>query len=446
MISNLLKLLLKGEKIRNISIQYIMNFKKIGLSSIQAKDSAPHRLIMWNAYKKNILLARYTEKLFHKPNFQKAVIFARFFICLINLTRFKIPKEKYNIWGLYSYQNEFRAIKRFLQSAPPDLAKQSSAMIQFGRISLIKIPRVFFHAIYLFKQALHDLPHLERSSFLVTMRQVDFLFYYYYWCRHLKANPDILPKIVISSTESNPEIIGPALAVKLFNVFQLYINHGSLASDLGLFFHDLFFVSNHDFRQKIQSHYYTNDNVCCHVMGARSAGQQIKALSTKSDQKILIIGSILSNNEKITRLLRNYTKAFPLAKIYFRPHPNKALSNPLPKQLLKDLPFEIVTNDETVKKQAKDYDIILVGNSSAAQELMEELIPSFYVDIDDSPYDTYGFIQQQFIPVGDLPANLKNEYETVYFSAAWEKTLEYFCPLKNKSDLDDFWRILQKRF
>jgi hypothetical protein len=429
---NWLKQLLKGQKKNDFQCEILMDFKEIGLTSIKYKDDSAYRRAIWHDYKNKFFFARVAEAFFDIRGLKKIMILIRAAASLISVSRYTEPNGNFKVWGICNYGNEFRALQRFQKDIGADYGLQDLLIIHFDKISLIKMLPVLFNIHHIIKFSAQDLKQLEASSFLISMRQIEFLIFFNYWNKYFSINPT--PKLLVSSSESNPEIIGFTLAAKANGVTQLFVNHGSLASGLGLFFHDLYCLSNYDLQNKIADK-CCNKNAQYFIIGQRDSEKKVLAFSAKSNLKILVIGSILNNYSKLAKIFQSYKIIFPDAELYFRPHPNEISTGSFKMEILNTCKVKVVANAITLKKQVQNYELILVGNSSAAQEAMEELIPSFYVEIDNAPYDVYGFMQRQFLPSGEFPENLKNSYEKIYLSKEWQETLEYFCPSAEKSDL-----------
>ncbi len=411
------------------------DYLALGLKSIALKDNSEFRKKMWSHFKnKSSLPLNLLEWSFNFSFVRFLIIRVRWLYGLYVLSRYSFPVwEKNSGWQLFHYTNEEKAILNLTDNLNFPFEK-----LIFGKA---KLEHFITHLPFIIPALLNtycSISLIEKNNFLVSLRQVDFLNSYHFWNLQFKTNLHRLPFCLISSSESNSEIIGPALAAKTHGIKLIFTNHGALSFEQGLFFHDSFALTNADTLDKVKTTLVDQQAPLFLIGSKLNSSEQIKPFTFDKIKSVYIVGSITTEPEKILKLIQNYSVHFGSLKFYYRSHPNPHMQTDM-----SGYEVEMVSFNERITEQAKKYDLILVGNSSAVQELIGAGLPVFSVDIDNAPQDLYGFQKRDFVADGNSATQLETEYKRVYLNENFSQIFNYYCEPENQKKMNELNGLLK---
>lgn len=400
----------------------------LGLKSIKMKDSSTHRGILFQNYIDTSFLYRIFLKnpLVHTSFYQNFISYLFSFYSLLNTLKINFDfKNDQQFITIYEHNNEIRCIKARLSAD------------QFLRTGFITFTNKF--NFWVFKQFLGNVgltfrifrlcvKLVQKKGVLIGTRQGQFLFLY---ALTHKVNLNTLPLIV--STESNPNVIGIALAAQKKGHKVVYINHGFLDSDLGIFFHDQVVAQGEALIKRIKPCIHSHPLI-------NNVGAYYPVLTFKMPvRSIRVVGIVLSLNpieSKVIQLITQIGNIHPEVRIEIRPHPNLIFSNELT-QNLKSLSKVSVLNPTDWINFHTDWDLAIAGNTSAHIDLIAKGIPCLGMDIDKNPEDLYGFYKDQFILKADYHNNIQQDLNDFYHHEKWnQKKLSYLPNLSATIQVD----------
>ena len=391
----------------------------LGLKSIKMKDSSKHRGILFQNYINTFFLYRWilNNPFSQKHFYQRFISYIFSVYGLLNTSKISFDfKKNQQFITIYEHHNEFRSIKARL----PDGDFSYSGFIRFpGKINLWVLKQFFANLSLTLRLFKLTAKLIQKNGVLIGTRQGQFIFLYS--LTH-KIKMGSIPLII--STESNPNIIGIALAAQKNGHKIIYINHGFLDSNLGLFFHDKIVAQGDALINRIKPFILSNPTVC-------NVGSYYPVLAMKIPiTKIQVVGIVLSLNpieSKISDLILNIKKAHSDVRIEIRPHPNLIFSSQLTKNLKENNNVVVLPPTDWLNFH-NEWDLAIAGNTSAHIDLIAKGIPCIGMDIDKNPDDIYGFYQDHFILKVDYHNNIHNDLNSFYDKEEWNQKKRTYLP------------------
>lgn len=402
----------------------------LGLKSIKMKDSSIHRAILFQNYIDTSLLYKFIlQNSFATSRFYQKIISYLFSVYgLLNTLKISFDfKPQDQFITIYEHHNEIRCIKARL--SPEQYSH--SGFIKFNKkINWWVIKQFFNHLNLSFRIFKLSARLIQKNGVLIGTRQCQFLFLYNlaYKIENLGAAP------IIVSTESNPNVIGIALAAQKNGHKIIYINHGFLDSNLGIFFHNHIVAQGDALIERIKPFIFATASIS--NVGAYYPIQPLKVPVSK----VRVIGIVLSLNPLESELLKLITQISlndPEARIEIRPHPNLIFSDGLTEKLKNNSKVSVLHPTDWLNFHT-EWDLAIAGNTSAHIDLIAKGIPCIGMDIDKNPEDIYGFYQDQFILKADYHSNIHKDLNSFYHNENWnQKKLGYLPSLAPIIQIDE---------
>ena len=406
----------------------------LGLKSIRMKDSSAHRGILFQNYIDTSLLYKIILKnpLAKLAFYQKILSYLFSLYSLLNTLRISFDfKDNQKFVTIYEHQNEIRCIKARLSSDQLAL----SGFITFPKkINWWVFKQFICHLRLSFKMFKVTAGLIQKNGVLIGTRQGQFLFIY-----SLTHNLKTLTSTsFIISTESNPNVIGIALAAQKKGHRIIYINHGFLDSDLGLFFHDQIVAQGEALIERIKPFLSSSPMIS-------NVGAYYPVLELKIPvQKIKVVGIVLSLNPieaEILNLIDLIGKVHPEVRIEIRPHPNLIFSSELTHNLKNNSKVSVLNPVDWLNFHT-EWDLAIAGNTSAHIDLIAKGIPCIGMELDQNPEDMYGLYRDSFILRCNYHNNILIELNNFYDSERWQlKKLAYLPDLAPRIQIDT--RVLE---
>ena len=400
----------------------------LGLKNIKMKDSSNHRGILFQNYINTSFLYRLILKnpLAQTDFYQNFISYLFSFYSLLNTLKVSFNlKSTSQYITIYEHNNEIRCIKARLF----DEYFSSSGSITFSkRINLWVLGQFFSNFGFSLRLVKLSAKLIQKNGVLVGTRQGQFLFFY---ALTHKIEMDSLPLII--STESNPNVIGIALAAQKKGHEVIYINHGFLDANLGLFFHNRIVAQGDALINRIKPLILSHPII-------NNVGSYYPVLPLKIPiSKIQVVGIVLSLNpveSKLLNLIINIGKIHPDVRIEIRPHPNLIFSGQLTQKLRQNNKVSVLNPTDWLNFR-NEWDLAIAGNTSAHIDLIAKGIPCIGMSIDQNPDDMYGFYQDHFILKMDYHQHIQNDLNAFYNNMEWnQKKLTYLPELDAKIQVD----------
>lgn len=401
----------------------------LGLKSIKMKDSSKHREILFQNYIDTSLIYKTILKnpIAKTRSYQKLLSYIFSAYSFLNTLRVKLNfKSNQQLLTIYEHNNEIRCIKARLS---PDYFSHSGFITFSNKLNFWVLKQFFGNAAFSIRLFKISAKLIQRNGILIGTRQGQFLFFYA--LTHKIKIPKLSPLVI--STESNPNVIGIALAAQKKGHKVIYINHGFLDAHLGLFFHDQVVAQGDALIKRIKPFIISNPVIS--NVGAYYPVEPIRV----PVPKVQVVGIVLSLNpieSSIIELISNIGKIHPEVRIEIRPHPNLIFSSELT-QNLKTNKNVIVLNPTDWMHFDTDWDLAIAGNTSAHIDLIAKGIPCIGMNIDQNPEDIYGLYQDQFILKADYHNDIHHELNAFYNNEVWnQKKYSYLPFLDSRIQVD----------
>ncbi len=400
-----------------------MRHLKIGLTSIKKKDSSPVRQQLFSDFLRTKRFVLIVLKLL--PN-RAAALLAPFYgflrLLAIDCSFSKNPA----LVAVYQYDNEIRCITSRSQESP-------DSFIRMGRYRL----KNFAHLILLlsFKNLKLALRIWKLSSYLifkngllVGTRQSQFLVLYCYFKNFLiksHTNLGANSKFIVSS-ESNPDTIATTLAAQSLGYKTVFIPHGFLDTDLGLFFHDIIIYQGAELLKRIQPSLISNSQSLIAV------GPYFKKRPMKfrfdAIKKVGIVCSLSPDLKILTALIQEILQSLPKVFIEVRLHPNRTFHSNL-NSCVNNFVGNVKFVDSVDWQNAElDWDLAFVGNSSAHLDVLNLGIPTTGFKLDLYEHDRYGFYKNGLVPFLKDLDGFELVLTEFYNRPVWKEVLENYLP------------------
>jgi hypothetical protein len=392
----------------------------VGLRSIKMKDSSKHRGILFQNYINTSLLYQLVLKnpLMKTHSYQKFISYLFSSYSFLNTLRISIDSNiNRPIITVYEHNNEIRCIKARMT---PEQFSQSGFITFSKKINFWVLKQFFKNIRMSFRLFKLCARLIQKNGVLIGTRQGQFLFFYALTDK-IKI---LLPTSFIISTESNPNVIGVALGYQKKGHKIIYINHGFLDSDLGLFFHDQIVAQGDALIERIKPYIYSN-TILSNV-GAYYPVQELKLPISE----IKVIGIVLSLNpleSKIIQLIADIEKFNPEVRIEIRPHPNLLFSSELIQNLKINIKVKVLSPTAWTSFH-NDWDLAIAGNTSAHIDLIAKGIPCIGMNIDKNPDDLYGFYSSKYILKSSYNSEIKHEINDFYSNGNWKIINKNYLP------------------
>lgn len=394
----------------------------LGLKSIKMKDSSKHRSILFQNYIDTSLLYKLILKNpFAQMRFyQKLISYIFSLYSLLNTLKISFDfKSDQQFITIYEHNNEIRCIRARLSAEQ----FSHSGFITFPkRINPWVLRQFIDHIRFSFRIFRLSAKLIQKNGILIGTRQGQFLFFYSLTSKIKKLAA--VPLII--STESNPNVIGIALAAQKNGHKVIYVNHGFLDSDLGLFFHNQVVAQGDALIDRIKPFILSDPAI--NNVGAYYPVQAMKV----PVQRIQVIGIVLSLNpieSKIINLVKQIGSIHPKVHIQIRPHPNLLFSRELTQKLKENSKISVLNPTDWLDFDT-NWDLAIAGNTSAHIDLIAKGIPCIGMNIDQNPEDIYGFYKNKFILKIDYHKEIHHDLNAFYHNEEWgHKKLSYLPQL-----------------
>lgn len=392
----------------------------LGLKSIKMKDSSKHRGILFQNYIDTSLLYKLILKNpFAQTRFyQKLISYLFSLYSLLNTLKVSFDfKSDQQFITVYEHYNEIRCIKARLSAEQ----FSHSGFITFPKkINSWALKQFIGHIGFSFRIFRLSAKLIQKNGILIGTRQGQFLFFY-----SLTSKIKNLASVpLIISTESNPNVIGIALAAQKNGHKVIYINHGFLDSDLGLFFHNQVVAQGDALIDRIRPFIFSNP-----ILSNVGAYYPVQALKVPVP-KIQVVGIVLSLNpveSKIINLIKQIGSIHPEVRIEIRPHPNLIFSSELTLNLKENSKISVLNPTDWLHFHT-EWDLAIAGNTSAHIDLIAKGIPCIGMNIDQNPEDIYGFYKNQFILKVDYHNDIHHDLNAFYDNEEWNHKKSAYLP------------------
>lgn len=394
----------------------------LGLKSIKMKDSSKHRGILFQNYIDTSFLYQLILKnpFIQTRFYQKLISYLFSFYALLNTLKISLDFNTHHQFiTIYEHSNEIRCIKARLSS---EQFSQSGFITFPKKINFWVLKQFITHIGFSLRLFRLGSKLIQKNGILIGTRQSQFLFFYSLTSKI--KNMHSVPMII--STESNPNVIGVALAAQKNGHKIIYINHGFLDSDLGLFFHNQVVAQGDALIERIKP--FISSNPIINNVGAYYPVQALKI----PIPKVQVVGIVLSLNpveSKIIHLIKQIGDIHPEVRIEIRPHPNLIFSSELTQNLKTNTKVSVLNPTDWLNFHT-EWDAAIAGNTSAHIDLIAKGIPCIGMNIDHNPEDIYGFYKDQFILKTDYHNNIHHDLNAFYDNEEWnQKKLTYLPSL-----------------
>lgn len=393
-----------------------------GLNSIKKKDSSPLRKQLFAEFLKNRPLLFFFCK-FHDWRFLKwihANIFAIYAFLPILKANINIPESGSGAVAVYEYSNEARCITwRLKEELKGEVSFSSYTNIR-DAFSKLKFFKIVFKLFRINKKFIY------RNGLLVGIRQSQFICAYTYFNDKF-SELDLSKLKMVTSTEANPCIIAVALSAKQRGARLIYINHGFLDEELGVFFHDEFLVQGEALVDRIKPFIQTfAERSVIHIVNSYYPVLPLKEVNPNI-KKIGIVLSLAPSEEKVFGLISLLEKTFRDVKIDLRCHPNQVISGVLIKKIASLCRVEVVPASDWATIDL-DWDFAFAGNTSAQIDVIAKGVPVVGFDLDNNPDDMCGFYRNNFTFRVDTLDSLVSMINSFYQSDDWKVIRSKYLP------------------
>lgn len=400
----------------------------LGLQSIKKKDSSPLRRQLFSAYLEKNIFNTFIKNILlrnKKPGYIAANLFACYSIFEILKLNIDVKKIIRGNYAVYEYENEIRLIKaRFNNLSSERICFEWSLKAWINGLGALKV--ILQNSKNFFKIYKLAINLILKNGVLVGARQSQFMMTYSY-CSWIFAKFDFTGVNFISSTESNPNVIGVLLAAKNNHAKAIYVNHGFLDRSLGIFFHDRIIVQGGALKERIIPYLSkrTSESLI-EVVGPYFSRIQMKHVNCNVST-VGVVLPLLPDEKKVLRLIKNINCKWSNAIIEVRLHPNKVFSKKVRKLLLNCRNVYIVKSADWKDIDLK-WDFAFSGHSSAQVDLVGKGIPVVGYDLDNHPEDMYSFYENGFVIKVNNIDNLTERVNNFYQNKDWEKLCELYLP------------------
>lgn len=377
-----------------------VNFLRLGLKSISRKDSSQLRTLMFKRYQEKFVFGNWLR---HTPvNLLVVLVFFRFVFCLVRCSWKKSDED--HIW-VGSYEVEQKALLRYCREKY--LSFGSYSYHKFSLRNLFLIFKIPWANVKVFRYAKKV---RDRHGLLVLMRQVELIFHYSYHIKNLKN----IKAEYISSTESNPEIIGLMLAAAKRGAKTRYIPHGYLNKDLGIFFQNIIVAESENLKIRIQKNSLPGS--LFEILPPINSIEKIID-NIPSTKTILVVGSILPSVEDLLKAISFLEKIYPNAQIKYRPHPNELLKSSKVKQLEKKLTGGF--KKKSLEEDVEEASLVFGGETSCLLYALQKGKIAVHLKVDEIEYDQYGFVSAGLIPSLSTEICMNYNFKDHYLQPSW---------------------------
>jgi hypothetical protein len=399
-----------------------MNYLRIGLINIKAKDSSHLRRIIFNEYMKTLYFSSFLKPILLNRLFLPFQLLA-FFIPLFRLLHFqRTTHQKGKTDILYEYENERRHLNsKFGKELHSEMTYKGFPRFDhflciLGGIKYLPRLVILYNAL------------LKKNGFLVAARQIDFIVSYCFFDSHFSLGN--APIQLAISTESNPAIIAAALAAQKKNSLIIFTNHGHLDRDLGFFFHDKIIVDSLCLKD-ITTSFLLKKNTPIELTSPIPSMFPIKTMHLNQIFSIGIVSSLCCDLQKLERAISLIKQVFPMSSIEIRLHPNKIFQS----KIISWYQRVNITHLKLVfpikwHKSNLSWDFAIVGNSSAALDLLKIGIPVVGFELDNFRQDMYGFLAKGLIIEATDFSSILTEINKHYSAPEWQERANYFLNTK----------------
>lgn len=406
----------------------------IGLGSVRKKDNSSLRAGMFHDLVESRLIYKFVYKWAQIPFWGRPAKLSFTFYALFRIFHLHIQlNHRPGLIAVYQYDNETRCIKA--RSKNPieefvtfkknilDAKSFMSAVLYSIRLkSIMGLPKVFRVSQ----------KFIDKYGILIGTRQTQVLCVYAFFKQYF-AGLDMSASRVVISTESNPDVIAVALAVKSYEGRVIYVNHSFLDSHLGLFFHDELIVQGKALLEIIEKNLASSTNLPkVKMIGPYFDTEPLK-VPLKKIQTVGIVCSLGPNVPQVERLINQLTKNYRDVAIEVRLHPNKLLSGYLIERLETYPAVKMVPSMDWAHADYTHWDFAVAANTSAHIDLIGKGIPTIGFDFDNHPDDMYDFYNKGFVPKLVDMMKVEETINLFYSNENWKNICFSYLPDSEKS-------------
>ena len=406
----------------------------IGLGSVRKKDNSSLRRGMFHDLIQSRMIYKIVYNWAQMPVFGKPAKLSFTLYALLRIFYLHIQlNQRPGLVAIYQYDNETRCIK----------ARSKKPIEEFVTFKkTILDAKSFFEAlIYSLRlKSLLSLPKtirlsqklIKKHGILIGTRQTQVICVYAFFKQYF-THYDMRQARVVVSTESNPDVIGVALAASSCRGRVLYVNHSFLDSHLGLFFHDELIVQGNALLEIIEKNFVPSRKLpVIKMIGPYFDTKPLK-LPVNQMKTVGIVCSLGPNVDQVEKLINQLTKFFTDIQIEVRLHPNKLLSGYLIERLGTFSVVKVVPSLDWAEADYEHWDFAIAANTSAHIDLIGKGIPTVGYDFDNHPDDMYDFYNKGFVPKLVDMMKVEETINLFYSNEEWKNICFSYLPESEKS-------------
>lgn len=406
----------------------------VGLGSVRKKDNSSLRAGMFHDLIQSRLIYRMIYGLAQSPVFGLPARLSFTFYALFRIFYLHIQiNQRPGLVAIYQYDNETRCIKARSKKPIEEFVTFKKSVLD---------AKSFFEALrYTIRlKTLLSLPKtirlsqklIKKHGILIGTRQTQVICVYAFFKQYF-SHLDMRQARVVVSTESNPDVIGVALAASSYKGRVLYVNHSFLDSHLGLFFHDELIVQGKALLEIIEKNLVSDrKQPVIKMIGPYFDTKPLK-IPVNQVKTVGIVCSLGPNVDQVEKLINQLTKNFTGIQIEVRLHPNKLLSAYLVERLRTYSAVKMVPSMDWAHADYEHWDFAIAANTSAHIDLIGKGIPTVGYDFDNHPDDMYDFYHKGFVPKLVDMMKVEETINLFYSNEYWKNICFSYLPESEKS-------------
>ncbi|MDX6771081.1 MAG: hypothetical protein SF051_16235 [Elusimicrobiota bacterium] len=323
--------------------------------------------------------------------------------------------------AVYAYRNEERQIE-FIADSFKGLELQKIKVEAFrighllnlaGSLKLVNLKQFRLAARF-----------AKRNDFLVSCRLAETLMFY---AKAVVELRDSGVKLVVVSSDTNPYAMGYAFAARRSGIKSLYINHGHIPEGPPRLVCDISLLDGNALADL-----YKRAGPPAGRIFFKGVEGEFRALNLDAlDEREPVIGvflSLVTDAEKLLRVIEDITRRFDPKKIVLRPHPNEVIRNHRLIGALRENPrIEVSPASAVAIEDLKKCHFIFAASCSVHLTALRFGVPTIHVDgLDAVPHDFYPFVSRGIVPYFRSVDDVDLDAVKKFYQGDWSERFRYF--------------------
>jgi len=295
--------------------------------------------------------------------------------------------------------NEIKHAKYFIKNVGEEkIIIANSRIINLLSFRTIKL---FFYCVINWKKVKQFFLVIKyinnKHDFMPSCRTASTIGFYIRFLYEIENNN--LKAIAIVSDYS-PDGLGLSYAARTLDLKTIYMTHAFIHHNFSLKAQSfsLLFIQG---KKSFDNYNSYKENVSDKVVFLGIDGKSVPMKFGKLKNKGNNIGVFLTaplNTDDFRNNIQNILEALQPKKLIIRPHPGELQSINM-NSFIKGYDNIILSQGRTIDEDIRECDLAIVGNSSAALEILKSGLPCvYYHGFEKSKYDYCGFIGNKLIP------------------------------------------------